>query len=126
MGSRGAFVNVNEGNFNFVNGGQNYFVVGEVDDVKILIKPNGSIGAPLYSHTNNRIYAIIQNGNLKYLLFYDDNHQCKIEIDFLHENNGMKPHVHIDGRHDPDSEYREHNKYELFLANKIRKTFGVK
>lgn len=38
MGSRGAFEDVSVGNFNFVDGGQTYKSVGEVDGIKVLIR----------------------------------------------------------------------------------------
>lgn len=51
MGSRGAFEDVVTGNFNFVEGGQTYKSIGEVDGIKVLVKTSGSVKAPEYSHT---------------------------------------------------------------------------
>ena len=50
MGSRGAFVNVNTKDFTFVDDGQTYHSIGEVDGVKVLVRDKGSVKAPDYSH----------------------------------------------------------------------------
>lgn len=69
MGSRGAFADVNTGNFTFVDGGQTYHSLGEVDGVKVIVRDKGSVKAPEFSHTANRIYAVVQDGKLKHLTF---------------------------------------------------------
>ena len=44
MGSRGAFENVDLGNFHFKEGGQNYHSVGEVDGIQVdVYKRQGQI-----------------------------------------------------------------------------------
>lgn len=124
MGSRGAFVNVNTKDFTFVDDGQTYHSIGEVDGVKVLVRDKGSVKAPDYSHTKNRVYAVIQNGSLKHLSWYDDDHNQRVSIDFLHPHKGVQPHKHI---------YLDHigpgipiTEKELELANKIRRRFNVK
>lgn len=62
MGSRSSFKNVGAGDFRFVENGETYLSIGSFDNVKILIKERGSVKAPEFSHTEERIYAIIQNG----------------------------------------------------------------
>lgn len=99
MGSRGAFEDVNRENFNFVEGGQTYQSVGEVDGIKVLVKTSGSVKAPEYSHTANRVYAIVQNGALKHLTFYDENHKQSISIDLGHSHHGIQPHKHLNLDH---------------------------
>lgn len=95
MGSRGAFQSVDTNNFTFVDGGQTYHCIGYVDDIKVLIKEKGnSVKAPEYSHTAGRKYTIVQNGTLKHLAYYDENHKQAISIDLLHEHNSLKPHLH--------------------------------
>lgn len=124
MGSRGAFVNVDLGNFNFIEQGQTYHSIGIIDDVKVLVKDTGSVKAPDYSHTKNRIYAIVQKGRLKHLTWYDENHKQSVSIDFLHSHNGIQPHKHL---------YLDHSDSgipitteELHLANKIKRRFNLK
>ena len=95
MGSRGAFEDVAKGDFTFVEGGQTYKSVGEVDGIKVLVRTSGSVKAPEFSHTRNRVYAIIQNGALKHLAFYDENHRQSVSIDLMHEHYGIKPHKHL-------------------------------
>ncbi len=99
MGSRGAFINVNAGNFNFVEGGQHYFSIGEFNDVKVLVQKEGCIKAPEYSHTANRIYAIVQDGQLKHLTYYDEKHNQVESIDLMHVHDGIKPHRHFNLNH---------------------------
>ena len=101
MGGRGSFINVNSGDFAFVEGGQTYFTIGMIDDnIKVLERPGKSVKAPEYSHTENRIYVIMQKGELKHIAFYNDKHELVKSIDFLHYHNGKKPHVHYDVYHD--------------------------
>lgn len=104
MGSRGAFVNVSIGDFRFnIGTGQNqqtYKTIGVIDEVQVIVQDKGqSVKAPDYSHTANRTYAVIQNGKLKHLAFYDENHNLVWVIDFGHMHNEKKPHVHYDKEH---------------------------
>lgn len=124
MGSRGSFVNISLGDFRFKEDGKTYSSIGEVDGVKVLVREKGSSKAPEFSHTENRIYAVIQNGELKHLTWYDENHNQSVSIDFLHPHKGVQPHKHF---------YLDHSgpgipitKEELALANKIRRRFNVK
>lgn len=94
MGSRGAFEDVETGKFNFVDSGQTFRSIGEYDGVKVLVRDSGSVKAPEYSHTANRVYAVVQNGALKHLTFYDENHKQSVSIDMLHSHHGLKPHKH--------------------------------
>lgn len=75
MGSRSSFKDVKAKNFSFVEGGKTYRSIGGFDNVKILVKESGSVKAPEFSHTANRIYAIVQNGALKHLAYCDENHK---------------------------------------------------
>ena len=124
MGSRGSFINIYSNNFNFVDGGQTYHSVGEVEGVKVLIRDSGSSKAPEYSHTANRVYAVIQNGALKHLTWYDENHNQSASIDFLHNHDGLKPHKHLNLDH--SGKAYPVSKDELALANKIRRRFNLK
>lgn len=99
MGSRGAFESVDLGYFSFKEDGQNYHTIGEVDGIQVIIQDSGSVKAPEYSHTANRIYATIQNGKLKHLSFYDENHKQVVNIDLLHQHHGLMPHKHLNLDH---------------------------
>jgi hypothetical protein len=99
MGSRGAFVNVSTGDFSFVEGGQRYYSVGTLStdsNIKVLIQKSGAVKAPEYSHTADRVYAVVQNGMLKHVSFYDENHNQTKSIDLLHTHgkDRVKPHIH--------------------------------
>lgn len=102
IGSRGAFINVDRGDFNFVLNRKLYESIGKIGEVNILIKCSGSVKTPEYSHSSNSVYAIIQKGKLKHLAFYDYNHKQIKSIDFLHTHgiNKVIPHVHFNLNHD--------------------------
>lgn len=126
MGSRGAFVDVDMGDFTFVAGGQQYQSIGMSGEVKVLIQTKGSVKAPEFSHTANRIYAIVQDGQLKHVAYYDEKHMQAVSIDLLHEHKGVQPHRH---------EYLSHKKSdpgvpptdaEMALINRIKKEYRLK
>lgn len=125
MGGRGSFVNVAKGDFNFIVGGQLYHSIGNIDNVKVLIRnPGLSVKAPEFSHSADRVYAIIQNGSLKHLAIYDQDHKQVICIDFQHKHKGLIPHKHLNMNHSDSGIPLTQN--EINLANKIRRRFGVK
>ena len=127
MGSRGAFVSVNTGDFSFVEGGQNYYSIGEVDNVKVLVQKEGGVKAPEYSHTENRIYAIVQDGKLKHIAYYDENHKQIESIDLLHGHGNPKiqPHKHLNLDH-KNPVGIPINKEQEALIKKIKRRFGLK
>lgn len=95
MGSRGSFVDVSQGNFSFRENGQTYYAIGNWNNVKVLVRNGSSVKSPEFSHTAERIYAIVQNGKLKHLAFYDKDNKQSTSIDLLHEHKGIKPHKHL-------------------------------
>ena len=122
MGGRGAFKNVSEKDFTFVENGQTYIKVGEIGDVEILVrKGNLSVKAPDYSHSPNKVYATLQNGKLKHLSFYDKEHHQYKTIDFLHEHgtNHVKPHVHFNMQHIKDEKGTPPSRIDYEIINKI-------
>jgi len=125
MGARGAFVDVNMDDFTFVAGGQQYQSIGMSGEVKVLLQTRGGVKAPEYSHTANRVYAVLQDGKLKHVAYYDDKHKQAVSIDLLHEHKGVRPHRH---------EYMSHNKNdpgipptaaEMALIRRIKKEYGL-
>lgn len=125
MGARGAFVDVSMDDFTFIEGGQQYQSIGMSGEVKVLLQTKGSVKAPEFSHTPNRVYAIVQDGKLKHIAYYDDKHKQAVSIDLLHEHKGIKPHRH---------EYMSHNKNdpdipptptEMALIRRIKKEYGL-
>ncbi len=123
MGSRGAFVGVDSGDYRFVDDGQTYFSLGEVDGVKVIMRPKGSVKAPEYSHTANRTYAIVQDGKLKHLTFYGYDHKQEKSIDLLHSHHGLIPHKHLHLNHSDRGipiTFEEEK-----LIQKIKRRFGL-
>ena len=101
MGGRGSFLNVNNNNFIFKEGGQTYLTVAEIGkDIKIIKKITGSVKAPEFSHTESRIYAVLQKHKIKHIAFYNENHEQIKCIDFNHSHKGLIPHVHYNLNHD--------------------------
>lgn len=126
MGSRGAFVSVNTGDFTFKSGGQNYFSLGTLssdNNVKILVQNKGSVKAPEYSHTENRVYAIIQDGKLKHVTFYDENHKQSVSIDLTIPHDNLLPHKHLYLNH--ENAYPV-SKEETKLIDQIKKEYHLK
>lgn len=135
MGSRGAFINVNLGDFHFKtdsdgNEIHEYYSLGTLSsnpNVKVIMQKEGSVSAPEFSHTPGRIYATVQDGKLKHLSYYDENHNQSVSIDFKHAHHGLKPHAHYGiNDHNPNSPAKPPTKEQLALANKIKKEFHLK
>lgn len=120
MGGRGNFVDVHSRNFAFIDGGQTYFTIGSIDDViKVIERPCGSVKSPEISHTEDRIYAIVQKQALKHLAFYNNEHHLIKSIDFKHFHDGKKPHVHYDVNHKGLVTYPSINDY--IVIEKVEK-----
>ncbi len=129
MGSRGAFENVDMGNFSFKEGGQHYFSIGELSgdkNVKVIIQDSKNVKAPEYSHTPGRVYAVVKDGQLKHVAYYDENHKQAVSIDFAHEHQGVKPHRHIYLSHNKNDPGVPPTPKEQELIKKIKKEFHLK
>ena len=128
MGGRGSFISVDTGDFTFVEGGQKYFSIGEVNGIKIIERTdNNSVSAPFYSHSPNSVYAVVQDGILKYIRYYDENHEIKYTIDYGHNHQGLKPHVHIKTDHENGYKLTEDQEnITKMVEDKIKKIYGGK
>ncbi len=129
MGSRGAFVDVNSGNFSFIAGGQHYKSIGVLSNnpnVKIIVQDSSNVKAPEYSHTPERIYAVVKYGALKHVAYYDENHKQAISIDFAHAHKGVKPHRHIYMSHNKNDPGIPPTAEEKRLIKQIKKEFHLK
>lgn len=127
MGSRGAFLNINSGDFRFICGGQIYNTIGfdKTNNVKYLIQTSGSIKAPDYSHSPNRIYAIFDNkGKIKTIGVYANHIKIK-SIDLGHTHyeptlgKTLFAHCHTDLYHREPA--KELDKSDWELVNSIIK-----
>ena len=129
MGSRGAFVDVSTGNFAFKEGGQHYKSLGTLSsnpNVKVIIQDSSNVKAPEYSHTAGRIYAIVKDGALKHLAYYDENHNQAVSIDFAHAHNGVQPHRHVYMSHNKDDPGISPTPAEKRLIRRIKKEFHLR
>ena len=123
MGSRISFKNIHAGNFTFVDGGKTFRSIGGFDNVKILVRDSGSVKAPEFSHTANRIYAIVQGGELKHRAYYDENHKQAVVIDLRHKHRGVQPHKHIYLNHSDNG--IAISEKERALVNEIKERLGL-
>jgi hypothetical protein len=129
MGSRGAFVDVNINDFAFLEGGQHYKSLGLLStnpNVKIIIQDSNNVKAPDYSHTAGRIYAIVKNGILKHVAYYDEFHKQAVCIDLVHSHKGVKPHRHVYLNHDKKEPGIPPTRAEALLIAKIKKEYHLK
>lgn len=128
MGSRSAFVDVNVGDFTFVEGSKHYKSLGILKDnpnVRIIVQDSNNVKAPEYSHTAGRIYAIVKDGFLKHLAYYDEEHKQTVSIDFAHEHNGVRPHRHVYLCHNKNDPGIPPNEAENELIDKVKKEFNL-
>ncbi len=128
MGSRGSFVDVDRGDFTFKEGGKQFTAIGTLKsnpNVKILVQNTKAVRAPEYSHTPNRIYAIVKDGQLKHLAFYGPDRKQKICIDFLHSHKNVQPHCHFDLKHNKSDPGIPPTAEQLQLIEQIRKEFKL-
>lgn len=129
MGSRGAFVDVGKGVFDFVQGGQHYMSLGTLSTnphVKVIIQDSNAVKAPEYSHTAGRIYAVVKNGELKHLSYYDDAHKQAVSIDLAHSHKGVQPHRHVYLSHNKNAPGIPPTAEESDLIKKIKKEFHLR
>lgn len=129
MGSRGAFVDVNSGNFSFKEGGQHYKAIGILSDnpnVKVIVQDSSNVKAPEFSHTAGRIYAVVKDGELKHLAYYDENHKQAVSIDLAHAHHGVQPHRHVYMSHNGSDPGVPPTADESKLIAKIKKEFRLK
>ena len=129
MGSRGAFVDVGKGVFDFVQGGQHYMSLGTLSgnpNVKVIIQDSNAVKAPEYSHTAGRIYAVVKNGELKHLAYYDDAHKQAVSIDLAHDHKGVQPHRHVYLSHNKNDPGISPTAEESALIKKIKKEFHLR
>lgn len=129
MGSRGAFENVDIGNFAFREGKQHYKSIGSLStdaNVKVIVQDSNNVKAPEYSHTAGRIYAVVKNGQLKHLAYYDKNHNQAVSIDFSHAHKGVQPHRHIYMSHNKNDPGSPPTADEAILIEKIKKEYHLR
>lgn len=129
MGSRGAFVDVNSGNFSFVEGGQHYKSLGVLSsnpNVKIIVQDSNAVKAPEFSHTAGRIYAVVKDGELKHLAYYDENHKQAVSIDLAHDHKGVQPHRHVYLSHNKSDPGVPPTTKETALIQRIKKEYHLK
>ena len=129
MGSRGAFLNVETGNFEFIEGGQHYKSIGVLSsnpNVKVIVQDSRNVKAPEFSHTAGRIYAVIKDGQLKHLAYYDEKHKQAVSIDLTHPHKGVQPHRHVYLSHNKNDPGMPPYPEEIELINNIKREFHLR
>ena len=134
MGGRGSFININEDNFNFTEGGQKYFAL-EYDannNIKYLVQPKGSVKVPDYSHSGDRIYVILQNNEIKSIGIYENHVKVKsIDLRHTHKNKDgtiLYEHFHTDLFHKGDAEQLTAQDWDIVnkAKNGVKKIYEKK
>lgn len=126
MGGRGAFKNVNIGDFTFIDGGQVYHTVGFDEGIKYLVQEEGRGGqkVPDYSHAENTIYVLLSKGKVKSIGVYENHNKVK-SYDLLHThyeptlNKKLGWHYHTDLEHKAPA--HELSQSEIEFVQKILK-----
>lgn len=129
MGSRGAFVDVDRGYFSFKDGGQHYKSIGTLStnpNVKVIVQDSKRVKAPEYSHTPGRVYAVVKDGVLKHVAYYNQSHEQAVSIDLSHDHKGVQPHRHVHLNHDKNSPGVPPTSSERDLINRIKREFHLK
>jgi hypothetical protein len=129
MGSRGAFESVDLGNFTFKEGGQHYKSIGTLrgdSNEKVIIQDSNAVKAPEFSHTPGRVYAVVKDGKLKHVAYYDENHKQAVSIDLAHPHKGVQPHRHVYLSHNKNDPGISPTDAETALIKKIKKEFQLK
>ena len=90
------------------------------------VQDSSNVKAPEFSHTPGRIYAVVKDGQLKHLAYYDAEHKQAVSIDFAHPHKGVQPHRHVYLSHDKNSPGVPPTANEWALINKIRKEFHLR
>ena len=64
-------------------------------NIKFVVRLNNSASAPMETMTNNRIYVTLsQEGNPKFISYYDKSNKRKKQIDLDIPHHGVSPHTH--------------------------------
>ena len=95
-------------------------------NVKVIVQDSNNVKAPEFSHTAGRIYAVVKEGKLKHLAYYDENHNQAVSIDFEHAHKGVQPHRHVYLSHNKNDPGVPPTSAENQLINKIKKEFHLK
>lgn len=101
MGSRGAFINIDQQDFRFKDGGKIYTTIKLYKNIQILIQQKGSVKVPDFSHSSNAIYAILQNGEIKGIGIYE-NHEKVKSIDLKHQHTNDDGEIFKEGHYHTD------------------------
>ena len=80
----------------------------------------------LNSHTPGRIYAVVKDGALKHVAYYDENHNQAVSIDLAHAHKGVQPHRHVYMSHNKNDPGIPPTSDEKELIRKIKKEFHLK
>lgn len=76
---------------------------------------------PIFSNTENKIYAVVgKNIQIKSIGFYDERHMLVKTIHLDHKDNKLVPHVHIgDNYHHESGKSRKLNIEEQEITSKV-------
>lgn len=99
-------------------------------NVKYVINVDRNTTAPMETMTNNRVYVTLsQDGNPKYISYYDKDNKRKKQIDLDKPHKGVSPHTHHGYEHnenDTAKGYAHLTTKEQNMVERITKTWKEK
>lgn len=114
MGGRGASSGVSKYGNPY---GSQYHTVLEVDNIKFVEKNSRQSESLMETQTDGRIYVHVESGDLKSIVFFDENNKRNKQVDIDHLHKGLSPHTH-EG-YDTHGEGRTLSKDEQAMYNKV-------
>ena len=92
MGGRGSSSGVSISGKKY---GTEYKSLVTYGNIKFVIPLDSNTTSPMETMTNNRVYVILdQEGNPKYVSYYDKENKRRKQIDLDKPHKGMLPHTH--------------------------------
>ena len=103
MGGRGSSSGISVSGKKY---GTEYKSICTYGNIKFVVHLEGSPKAPMETMTQNRVYVTLGNdGNPKYISYYDKDNKRKKQIDLTFPHRGVLPHTHHGYHHNEnDSE----------------------
>ena len=99
MGGRGASSGMSRDGNPY---GSQYHALLTVGNVKYVEKNSKSAETLMETMTNGRVYAVVDRGKVKSIVYFDDENKRRKQID-MNEHDGITPHVHVGYYHNENS-----------------------
>ncbi len=92
MGGRGSSSGISDKGKKY---GSEYKSLLTYGNIKFVVPTDSNTTAPMETMTNNRVYVTLNDdGEPKFISYYDKNNKRKKQIDLDKSHKGMSPHTH--------------------------------